>query len=124
MLDTVGQRDRFEELLRPKFKAMFCINAPQYQELTLAFLCTFKYKDGNFVEKDEVAFALGRNTYQITVVKFGEASQFYTQEEVESTEFLTSLKCAFNHPKPVSMVNTDFAEFWSTIVSTRFQAVC
>ncbi|KAI3787378.1 hypothetical protein L1987_41810 [Smallanthus sonchifolius] len=82
LLDNIGQRDRIEALLGDKFRAALCCMAPQYEELTLEFHATFRYKQGNFEQHDAVSFSLGRQVYEITMPQFAVATQLYTQAEV------------------------------------------
>jgi len=120
MLDVIGQRGRIKELLGPKFRAALCLRERQYKELTLEFLCTFRSKEGNFDQPDAVSFALGRQMYEMTVAEFGVATGFYTEDEVNTAEFNTSLRGAFRNQKPFSLTSPELAVFWERIAVSPF----
>ncbi|MFS8016763.1 hypothetical protein Hanom_Chr15g01372371 [Helianthus anomalus] len=80
LLDRLGQRERNEQYLGPKFRLALDCDALQYKELTLEFHATFQYKQGNYAQPNAVSFYLGRQLYEMTIPQFAVMTQFYTQE--------------------------------------------
>ncbi|KAI3776250.1 hypothetical protein L1987_46023 [Smallanthus sonchifolius] len=115
LLDRLGARARVEQLLGEKFIRVLDCDARQYKEITLEFHSTFDYKQGNFNEQEAVFFSLGRRPYEMTIPQFAVATQFYTDEEVQSAEFRNSLQDVFKRRHPNSVQVEEIARFWSTI---------
>ncbi|KAI3732623.1 hypothetical protein L1987_63830 [Smallanthus sonchifolius] len=118
---NLGQRMiKIEALLGDKFRAALCCMAPQYEELTLEFHATFRYKQGNFEQHDAVSFSLGRQVYEMTMPQFAVATQLYTQAEVQTLEFITSVRGVFTKQHDYSLVRNDLVRFWGTISNAPF----
>ncbi|KAJ0681837.1 hypothetical protein HanPI659440_Chr16g0640571 [Helianthus annuus] len=113
-LESVGARQRVEQLLGPKLIEAVNCNWDQYEELVLEFHNTFKHKEGTFAEHDAVSFILGRTGYEMDILRFTVATGFYTVGEARSPEFATSLRGAYQTPKEMSVVGSKLARFWST----------
>ncbi|KAI3816629.1 hypothetical protein L1987_16332 [Smallanthus sonchifolius] len=120
LLDHIGQRDRIEALLGDKFRAALCCMASQYEELTIEFHATFRYKQGNCEQHDAVSFSLGRQVYEMTMPQFAVATQLYTQAEVQTPEFITSVRGVFTRQHDYSLVRNDLVKFWGTISNAPF----
>ncbi|KAL8202152.1 hypothetical protein R6Q57_011299 [Mikania cordata] len=93
---------------------------PQYKELTLEFHSTFMYDDSEFDYVDAMLFALGRRVYKMSIPQFAVATGFYTQDEVLSPRFSTSLRGAFKKNKSLYLSEVDLSEFWGTIADSLF----
>ncbi|KAJ0876178.1 hypothetical protein HanPSC8_Chr11g0485431 [Helianthus annuus] len=78
-----------------KFRLALDCDALQYKELTLEFHATFQYKQGNYAQPNVMSFSLGRQVHEMTIPQFEVATQFYTQEEVETEAFAASLRGVF-----------------------------
>ncbi|KAF5755477.1 hypothetical protein HanXRQr2_Chr17g0803231 [Helianthus annuus] len=119
-LQSIGASDRVAELLGPRLRAAMDCDWKQYTELTLEFHCTFHHKEGTFAERNAVSFSLGRNLYEMSIAQFGVALGFYTQEEVQTDEFVNGLRGVYNYPRPKCLDSTDLARFWETIATQPF----
>ncbi|KAJ0957048.1 hypothetical protein HanPSC8_Chr01g0022701 [Helianthus annuus] len=56
----------------------------------------------------------------MTIPQFEVMTQFYTQEEVETDEFATSLRGVFTKQHDHSLLKSELARFWSTISHVPF----
>ncbi|KAJ0575931.1 hypothetical protein HanIR_Chr05g0218401 [Helianthus annuus] len=75
LVRQLGQVDRLEQLLGPKFRMALDCDAPQYYELALEFHSTFQYRHlGGFDKPDVVLFILGKKDlqYDTTTVRRGD----------------------------------------------------
>ncbi|KAJ0875955.1 hypothetical protein HanPSC8_Chr11g0482841 [Helianthus annuus] len=119
-LQSMGPSDRVAELLGPRLRAAMDCDWKQYTELTLEFHCTFHHKEGTFAEKNAVSFSLGMNLYEMSIAQLGVALGFYTEEEVQTDEFVNGLRGVYNHPRPNCLDPADLARFWDTIATQPF----
>ncbi|KAM0051677.1 hypothetical protein Hdeb2414_s0007g00239331 [Helianthus debilis subsp. tardiflorus] len=121
-LDELLKRERIEQYLGSKFRLALDCDALQYKELTLEFHETFQYKQGNYAQPNAVSFSLGRQVHEMTIPQFAVLTQFYTQEEVEMDESVTSLCGVFAKQHDHSLLKNELARFWSTISHVPFSA--
>ncbi|KAM0067884.1 hypothetical protein Hdeb2414_s0002g00066531 [Helianthus debilis subsp. tardiflorus] len=122
LLDRLGQRERIEQYLGSEFRLALDCDALQYKELTLEFHATFQYKQGNYAQSNAVSFSLGRQVHEMTIPHFVVMTHFYTQEEVETDEFATSLRGVFAKQHDHSLLKNELARFWNTISHMPFSA--
>ncbi|MFS8024252.1 hypothetical protein Hanom_Chr16g01461041 [Helianthus anomalus] len=55
----------------------------EYEELVLEFHSTWKHKEGKFDDDKVVSFSLGRQVFEMNMVRFAIVSGDYTEEEVK-----------------------------------------
>ncbi|KAJ0725815.1 hypothetical protein HanPI659440_Chr12g0463181 [Helianthus annuus] len=68
LVRQLGQVDRLEQLLGPKFRLALDCDEPQYHQLTLEFHSTFQYRHrGGFDEPDVVSFVIGKRIFYMTL---------------------------------------------------------
>ncbi|KAF5796138.1 hypothetical protein HanRHA438_Chr08g0360181 [Helianthus annuus] len=82
----------------------------------------FQYSQGNYGQYNAVSFSLGRHVYEMSMPQFAVATQLYTQEEVQSPAFVSSLRCVFAKQHHHSLLKGDLARFWSTTSTVPFLA--
>ncbi|KAJ0539513.1 hypothetical protein HanHA300_Chr08g0287191 [Helianthus annuus] len=58
----------------------------------------------------------------MSMPQFAVATQLYTQEEVQSPAFVSSLRCVFAKQHHHSLLKGDLTRFWSTISTVPFLA--
>ncbi|KAL8223230.1 hypothetical protein R6Q57_020629 [Mikania cordata] len=120
LIDQLGQRDRLERLLGPKWVRVLACDWPQYKELTMEFHSTFMYDDSEFDSLDAVSFSLGRQVYEMSILQFAVVSGFYTEDEVLSPMFGSSLRGATKKNRDFCLFEVDLSEFWATIADSPF----
>ncbi|KAD5961049.1 hypothetical protein E3N88_12522 [Mikania micrantha] len=120
LLDQLGQRDRIERLLGPRWTTVLACDWPQYKELALEFHSTFMYDDSEFDSMDAVSFALGRRVYEMSIPQFAVATGFYTEEEVMLPRFTTCLRGASKKNRECCLSEADLSDFWATIADSPF----
>ncbi|KAL8224280.1 hypothetical protein R6Q57_019755 [Mikania cordata] len=118
LVDQLGQRDRLERLLGPKWVRVLACDWPRYKELTMEFHSTFMYDDSEFDSLDAISFSLGRQVYEMTIPQFAVVSGFYTEEEVMSPRFVSSLRGATKKNRDFCISDVDLSEFWATIADS------
>ncbi|KAM0014017.1 hypothetical protein Hdeb2414_s0039g00735311 [Helianthus debilis subsp. tardiflorus] len=121
LVGQLGQVERMQELLGPKFRMALDCDAPQYYELTLEFHSTCYYRHpGGFDEQDVVSFVLGKRIFNMSLPQFAEATGFYTVQEVESEEFRGLLRQVVKEEKEFCVLKEELARFWRTIAISPF----
>ncbi|KAJ0670729.1 hypothetical protein HanOQP8_Chr13g0477831 [Helianthus annuus] len=121
LVGRLGQVERMQELLGPKFRMVLDCDAPQYYELTLEFHSTFQYRyPGGFDEPDVVSFVLGKRILNMTLPQFAEATGFYSCQEVESEEFRGLLRQVVKERHDYWVLKKELARFWCTIAISPF----
>ncbi|KAJ0629654.1 hypothetical protein HanIR_Chr00c07g0906271 [Helianthus annuus] len=121
LVRQLGQVDRLEQLLGPKFRMALDCDAPQYYELALKFHSTFQYRHyGGFDEPDVVSFVLGKRIFNMTLPQFAEVTGLYTRQEVESDEFRGLLRQVVKQKEDFCVLKEDLERFWATIANTPF----
>ncbi|KAL8217790.1 hypothetical protein R6Q57_021163 [Mikania cordata] len=120
LIDQLGQRDRLERMLGPKWVRVLACDWPQYKELTIEFHSIFMYDDSEFDSIDAVSFSQGRRVYEMTIPQFAVVSGFYTEDEVMSPGLMSSLRGATKKNKDFCLSEVDLSEFWATIADSPF----
>jgi len=120
LLGVLGQRERVEQMLGPRWINVLSCDWPQYRELTVEFHSTFIHHDDQYDEVDIVSFALGRQVFEMTIPQFAVATGFYTEEEVHSPEFLTRLRGANRRQRDYSIGEAELSAFWTSIADSPF----
>ncbi|KAL8239647.1 hypothetical protein R6Q59_016214 [Mikania micrantha] len=86
----------------------------------MEFHSTFMYDDSEFDSLDVVSFSLGRRVYEMTIPQFAVVYGFYTEEEVMSPRFVSSLRGAAKKNRDFCISDVDLSEFWATIADSPF----
>ncbi|KAF5786820.1 hypothetical protein HanRHA438_Chr10g0457971 [Helianthus annuus] len=113
MLEAMGQRQRMEEFLGPKWLDVLRCADPQYIELTIEFHSTFIYNADRNVEPYTLSFSLGRQHYVWSTEQFSRAVGFYVQGEL----FQNALRgaCKKEDYQTEYVLESELALFWNTI---------
>ncbi|KAD3640814.1 hypothetical protein E3N88_30037 [Mikania micrantha] len=120
LVDQLGQRDRLERLLGPKWRRVLACDWPQYKELTIEFHSTFMYDDSEFESLDAISFSLGRRVYEMSIPQFAVVCGFYTEDEALSPDFVQVLRGATKKDRDFCLSEVDLSEFWATIADAPF----
>ncbi|KAJ0430957.1 hypothetical protein HanRHA438_Chr17g0839181 [Helianthus annuus] len=121
LVGQLGQVERLQELLGPKFRMALDCDAPQYYELTMEFHSTFYYRHpGGFDEPNVVSFVLGKRIFNMSLPQFAEATGFYTVQEVESEEFRGLKRQVVKEEHDYCVLKEELARFWRTIAISPF----
>ncbi|KAJ0941912.1 hypothetical protein HanPSC8_Chr03g0085691 [Helianthus annuus] len=91
-LEEIGSLQEVQDLVDPKLSNALECTQPQYEELVLEFHSTWLHKERKFELGTTVSFSLGRQVYEMNMVRFAIVSGLYTEEEVKRPEFVTCLR--------------------------------
>ncbi|KAL8262393.1 hypothetical protein R6Q59_023742 [Mikania micrantha] len=80
------------------------------------------YDDSEFDSVDAVSFSLGRRVYEMSIPQFAVATGFYTEDEVLSPRFSSSLRGSSKKNRDFCLSEVDLSEFWGTIHDSPFSS--
>ncbi|KAJ0462832.1 hypothetical protein HanHA300_Chr14g0508451 [Helianthus annuus] len=106
LVGRLGQVERLEQLLGPKFRMALDCDEPQHH--------------GAFAEPGVVSFVLGKRIFNMTLPQFVVQIGFYTQQEVEDPGFIGLLRGVVKKKQDHCVVKADLARFWRTIAISPF----
>ncbi|KAJ0705903.1 hypothetical protein HanRHA438_Chr09g0377481 [Helianthus annuus] len=115
LLGRMGARERFEELVTPRWRRLLDERRAYHHELVLEFHATFRLHHVRIAEPAAVSFALGRQTHILSLAQFAVRTGLYTLEETTQPIFTESLMGWTDAELPQCVTTTQLTAFWSTI---------
>ncbi|KAL8205465.1 hypothetical protein R6Q57_009016 [Mikania cordata] len=95
---------------------MLRCEGPQYAELTVEFLSTFRYNTCSLTSPGAVSFALRRTTHRMSVIEFAVSMGIFSREEVAANEFEGLLWGVSRAARPRYVTEEEMAVYRRSIV--------